>query len=58
MRYYARLSVVVVVLFFLVKYQKVHIIGLLVGLSTVLLSIGIAVTGAAKRLYFNLKEAS
>lgn len=58
MKYYARLAVVVVVLFFLVKYQRVHIIGLLLGLSTVLVSIGLTVTGAARKIYFNVKEAS
>lgn len=58
MKYYARLAVVVVILFFLVKYQKVHVIGLLLGLSTVLASIGVTVTGAARKIYFNAKEAS
>lgn len=58
MKYYARLAVVVVILFFLVKYRKVHIIGLLFGLSTVLASIGLTVTGAARKIYFNVKEAS
>lgn len=58
MKYYARLAVVVVILFFLVKYQKVHVIGLLLGLSTVLVSIGLTVTGAARKIYFNAKEAS
>jgi len=57
-KYYARLAVLVVLLFFLVKYQKVHVIGLLLGLSTVLLSIGVTVAGEAKKFYFNVKEAS
>ena len=51
MRYYLRLSVVVGVLFLLVKFQKVHIPALLVGLSTVLLGIGLAVMVAAKGIY-------
>ncbi|MGV1100950.1 ATP synthase subunit I [Thiovibrio sp. JS02] len=51
MRYYLRLAVIVAVLFLLVKFQKVQIVGLLVGLSTVLLSIGLAVTIAVKKMY-------
>lgn len=51
MRYYVRLGIVVVILFLLVKFRQVHTVGLLVGLSTVLLGIGIAVAGAARRLY-------
>ncbi|MCX5865625.1 MAG: ATP synthase subunit I [Deltaproteobacteria bacterium] len=50
-RYYLRLSVVVGVLFLLVRFQKVHIPALLVGLSTVLLGIGLAVMVAAKGIY-------
>lgn len=51
MRYYVRLGFVVVILFLLVYYRQVQVVGLLVGLSTVLLGIGIAVAGAARRLY-------
>ena len=51
MRYYLRLSVVVGVLFLLVRFQKVHIPGLLVVLSTVLLGIGLAVMAAARSIY-------
>ncbi|MFH1021208.1 MAG: ATP synthase subunit I [Pseudomonadota bacterium] len=51
MRYYLRLSVVVGVLFLLVRYQLVHTLALLVGLSTVLLGIGLAVMGAARSIY-------
>ncbi len=57
-RYYARLSVVVVILFLLVKYQVVNTIGLLLGLSTVVMSIGLTVAGEAKKFYFKAKEAS
>lgn len=57
-RYYARLSVVVLILFLLVKFQGVNIIGLLLGLSTVVMSIGITVAGEAKKFYFRAKEAS
>ncbi len=51
MRYYLRLSVVVGVLFLLIRYQLVHALALLVGLSTVLLGIGLAVMVAAKSIY-------
>jgi hypothetical protein len=51
MRYYLRLFVVVGVLFLLVRYRLVHTLALLVGLSTVLLSIGLAVMVAAKSIY-------
>ena len=51
MRYYLRLSVVVGVLFLLVRYQLVHTLALLVGLSTVLLGIGLAVMVAARSIY-------
>ena len=51
MRYYLRLSVVVGVLFLLVRFQKVQVPALLVGLSTVLLGIGLAVMVAAKGIY-------
>lgn len=51
MRYYLRLSVIVAVLFLLVKLQLVQPVALLVGLSTVLLSIVLAMTSAVKRMY-------
>lgn len=51
MRYYLRLFVVVGVLFLLVRYRLVHTFALLVGLSTVLLGIGLAVMVAAKGIY-------
>ena len=51
MRYYLRLFVVVGVLFLLVRYRLVHPLALLVGLSTVLLGIGLAVMVAAKSIY-------
>ena len=50
-RYYIRLSVVVVVLFLLVRYQLVNIVALLVGLSSVLFGIGLAVMVAAKSIF-------
>ena len=51
MRYYLRLFVVVGVLFLLVRFRLVHTPSLLVGLSTVLLGIGLAVMVAAKGIY-------
>ena len=51
MRYYLRLFVVVGVLFLLVRYRLVHTFALLIGLSTVLLGIGLAVMVAARSIY-------
>ncbi len=56
-RYYLRLALVVAVLFFLVKSDRVHIVGLLLGLSTVYLGILGTTLGAGKRFYFRVKEA-
>ncbi len=56
-KYYLRLTVVAMLLFFLVKSGKVNIIGLLIGLSTVFLSILLTVTGVTKRFSFRVKEA-
>ncbi len=57
-KYYARLSLIAVILFCAVKYGALNIGGLLVGLSTVLISIGINVAPESKKIFFNLKEAS
>ena len=57
-KYYIRLAVLAVILFFLVRNRSVHIIGLLTGLSTVVLSITIMTAGAVKRLFLTAKEAS
>jgi len=57
-KYYLRLAVLVLVLFLLVRYQQVHTIGLLVGLSTVLISIVATMAGAVKKMYFRVEEAS
>jgi len=48
MRYYLRLAVVAVILFLLVYSRQVHVVGLLIGLSTVFLGIGATVAGAAR----------
>ena len=57
-KYYIRLTVLAILLFFLVKYRSVHLVGLLVGLSTVVISIGIMVAGAARKVALTAKEAS
>ena len=57
-KYYARLTVLALILFFLVRYKSIHLVGLLVGLSTVVISIGIMVAGAAKKVALTAKEAS
>ncbi len=57
-KYYVRLTILALVLYYLVRYRSVHIIGLLAGLSTVLLSIGITVAGTAKKIYSTAKEAA
>ena len=57
-KYYARFSVLAVVLFCLIKYGSLNLVGLLVGLSTVVISIGITVAAESKKIFFNLKEAS
>jgi hypothetical protein len=57
-KYYIRLTLLALLLFFLVKYKSIHLIGLLVGLSTVVISIGIMVAGAARKVVLTAKEAS
>ena len=57
-KYYIRLTVLALILFFLVRYKSVHLVGLLVGLSTVVISIGIMVAGAARKVALTAKEAS
>ena len=57
-KYYIRLTALALVLFFLVKYKSIHLVGLMVGLSTVVISIGIMVAGAARKVALNAKEAS
>jgi hypothetical protein len=57
-KYYIRLTVLALVLFFLVRYRSVHLVGLLIGLSTVVISIGIMVAEAARKVALTAKEAS
>lgn len=47
-RYYFRLTMLVLLLFWLVKHYQVHILGLLAGLSVVLISIMVVMAGKAK----------
>jgi len=56
-KYYLRLFVVAVVLYMLVRYYHVHVVGLLVGLSTVVLGILIAAIDLVKKNTFSIKEA-
>jgi len=57
-KYYIRFTILALILFFLVRYRSVHLVGMLVGLSTVVISIGIMVAGAAKKVALITKEAS
>ena len=57
-KYYIRLTVLALILFFLVKYKSIHLVGLMVGLSTVVISIGTMVAGAARKVALTEKEAS
>lgn len=57
-KYYARLTVLALILFFLVRYKSIHLVGLLVGLSTVVISIGIMAAGAARKVALTAEEAS
>jgi hypothetical protein len=56
-QYYMRLSVLAVILYFLIRYHAVHVIGMVVGLSTVVLSIGFTTAGLVKKYFFVAKEA-
>jgi len=55
--YYARLALLAVVLFVIVKHRLFNVIGLLVGMSTVVLSIVIAGIGEVRKMHVNVKEA-
>jgi len=57
-KYYARFSIVAVILFLLIHNQVVNTTAMLVGLSTVLVSIIITTVGEAKKIYLSTKEAS
>jgi hypothetical protein len=57
-KYYARFSLLALILFFLIRFHLVHVVGLILGLSTVVMSIGITTIGLVKRFFFTAKEAS
>ncbi|MDH4320037.1 MAG: ATP synthase subunit I [Desulfobulbaceae bacterium] len=57
-KYYARFAVVAVVLFYLIHNRAVDTTAMLVGLSTVLVSIIVTTAGEAKKIYLSTKEAS
>ncbi len=57
-KYYARFAVVAVVLFYLIHNRAVDTAAMLVGLSTVLVSIIVTTAGEAKKIYLSTKEAS
>ncbi|MCF6290831.1 MAG: ATP synthase subunit I [Desulfobacterales bacterium] len=57
-KYYARLTVLALILFFLVRYELVGVLGLLVGLSTVVLSILCTAAIMATKFYSTSKEAA
>ncbi|OGR00242.1 MAG: hypothetical protein A2511_03010 [Deltaproteobacteria bacterium RIFOXYD12_FULL_50_9] len=56
-KYYARLMVLALLLYVLIRYQVVNNVGLLVGLSTVLLGVLFSVAGEARKILFQAKEA-
>lgn len=57
MKYYARLAMIALILYALVSRGVAHPLGLLVGLSVVVLSIGVTVTTVIKKFYFTASEA-
>lgn len=56
-KYYLRLFVLAVALYLLVRYHQIHVIGLLVGLSTVVVGILFTAIDVVKKNDFSLKEA-
>ncbi|MDA8161108.1 MAG: ATP synthase subunit I [Desulfobacteraceae bacterium] len=57
-KYYLRLSAVAVLLYFLVRYGRLSVLGLLVGLSTVVAAIVVAALSQIKNVYLSGKEAA
>ena len=57
LKYYVRLTALALILYTLVRKQIVHPLGLLIGLSVVVFSIGITVASVIKKFYFTAKEA-
>ena len=56
-KYYARMALIAVILFLIIRYQAVHLLGLLTGLSTIFISIAAVAIGSANK-ELNIKEAS
>ncbi|MFZ5764340.1 MAG: ATP synthase subunit I [Thermodesulfobacteriota bacterium] len=56
-KYYVRLTALALILYVLVRKQIAHPLGLLIGLSVVVFSIGITVASVIKKFYFTAKEA-
>ena len=56
-KYYARLIALACVLYILVSRHIVHPSGLLMGLSVVVISIGITMASVVRKFYFTAKEA-
>lgn len=56
-KYYVRLGVLAIILYLLVRQGVAHPLGLLVGLSVIVLSITITVTTVIKRFFFTAEEA-
>lgn len=56
-KYYVRLIVLALILYVLVRKEIAHPLGLLIGLSTVVFSIGVTVASVIKKFYFTAKEA-
>ena len=56
-KYYARFAVVAVILFFLIRHRAVDITAMLVGLSTVMVSIIVTTASEAKKI-LSTEEAS
>ena len=57
-KYYARLALLAVVLFIIIRHRIFNVIGLLAGLSTAVCSIVVAGAGHARKLHVNAKEAA
>ncbi|RJX31424.1 MAG: hypothetical protein C4531_07565 [Desulfurivibrio sp.] len=57
LKYYARLTALALVLYLLVSRHIVHPLGLLMGLSVVIISIGITMASVVRKFYFTAKEA-
>jgi hypothetical protein len=55
-KYYARFTMLALIIYYLVRYPAVHLGGLVIGLSTVVLSI--VITAAAKNIHSTAKEAA